>query len=48
MQWYKALEEKMVNLTPEMINNAMTKYLDVDKMLLLRAGDFAKAEVKKP
>ncbi|SEQ88690.1 M16 family metallopeptidase [Neolewinella agarilytica] len=48
MQWSKALEEKMVGLTPEAINKAMAKYLDVDKMLMVRAGDFAKAEAKRP
>jgi len=48
MQWSKALEAKMVGLTPEAINKAMAKYLDVDKMLMIRAGDFAKAEAKRP
>ncbi|MCP9236294.1 pitrilysin family protein [Lewinella sp. JB7] len=49
MQWDKALEEKMMALTPEQINAAIKRYIDVDKMVILRAGDFAKAEsVKKP
>ena len=48
MQWSKKLEDKMMSLTPEMINAAMAKYIDVDKMVLLRAGDFKRAEVKKP
>ena len=49
MQWDKQLEEQMLSLTPEQINAAMAKYIDVDKMVLLRAGDFAKTEsVKKP
>ena len=49
MEWGKAMEEKMMALTPEAINKAMAKYIDVDKMILLRAGDFAKTEsVKKP
>lgn len=48
MQWSKELEEKMMALTPEDINKAITKYIDVDKMIMLRAGDFAKAEAKKP
>ena len=49
MQWDKKLEEQMMALTPEQINAAMAKYIDVDKMVLLRAGDFAKTEsVKKP
>lgn len=49
MQWDKDLEEKMMALTPEDINAAVKKYIDADKMVLLRAGDFAKTEsVKKP
>ncbi|PPK88513.1 zinc protease [Neolewinella xylanilytica] len=49
MQWDKELEEKMMSLTPEQVNAAVSKYIDVDKMVLLRAGDFAKTEsVKKP
>jgi len=48
MEWSKELEEKMMSLTPEEINAAIAKYIDVDKMLILRAGDFARAEVKKP
>jgi zinc protease len=48
MQWSKELEEKMMALTPEDINKAITKYIDVNKMIMLRAGDFAKAEAKKP
>ena len=49
MEWDKELEARMMALTPEAINRAMKKYIDVDKMVLLRAGDFAKTEsVKKP
>ena len=49
MQWDKKLEDQMMALTPEQINAAIKKYIDVDKMVLLRAGDFAKTEsVKKP
>ncbi|NJB86481.1 zinc protease [Lewinella marina] len=44
MQWDKALEERMMALTPEQVNAAIRKYIDVDKMVLLRAGDFAKSE----
>ncbi|THH40481.1 M16 family metallopeptidase [Neolewinella litorea] len=44
MQWDKQLEEQMMSLTPEQINAAISKYIDVDKMVLLRAGDFAKTE----
>ncbi|WP_420457832.1 M16 family metallopeptidase [Neolewinella sp.] len=49
MVWDKQLEEQMMSLTPEQVNAAVAKYIDVDKMVLLRAGDFAKTEsVKKP
>ncbi len=49
MQWDKQLEDQMMALTPAQINAAIKKYIDVDKMVLLRAGDFAKTEsVKKP
>lgn len=48
MKWSKELEDKMMSLTPEQINAAITKYIDVDKMIILRAGDFKRAEVKKP
>ncbi|MEM9835550.1 MAG: pitrilysin family protein [Bacteroidota bacterium] len=49
MQWSKSLEEKVQQLTPEQINTAIAKYIDVDKMILVKAGDFAKHEgVKRP
>ena len=48
MQWDKDLEEKMMALTPEQINAAVNKYLDADQMAIIRAGDFATTEVKKP
>jgi zinc protease len=48
MKWSKELEDKMMSLTPEQINAAIAKYIDVDKMIILRAGDFKRAEVKKP
>ncbi|PHI18372.1 pseudouridine synthase [Lewinellaceae bacterium SD302] len=49
MQWDEALEEKVMKLTPADVNAAMTKYIDVDKMISVKAGDFKKTEgVKKP
>jgi zinc protease len=48
MQWSKKMEDKMMSLTPEQINAAVKKYIDVEKMVIMRAGDFAKAEAKKP
>ncbi len=48
MNWDKALEEKIMKLTPAQINTVMAKYLDPSKMVYVKAGDFEKAfkEVK--
>ena len=35
-------------LTPEQINAAMAKYLDPAKMIVVKAGDFAKSRQAKP
>lgn len=49
MQWSKAMEEKMAQLTVEEVNAAIAKYIDVDKMISIKAGDFQKTEgAKKP
>jgi zinc protease len=48
MEWSKELEEKVMSLTTEQINAAVVKYIDVDKMILLRAGDFERVEAKRP
>jgi zinc protease len=48
MQWSKRLENKMMDLTPEKINAAITKYIDADKMVMIRAGDFQRVEAKRP
>jgi zinc protease len=37
------LEKKIQALSPEQINTAMKKYITVDKMNFVKAGDFAKA-----
>ncbi|HKK78578.1 MAG TPA: pitrilysin family protein, partial [Phaeodactylibacter sp.] len=47
LEWDAALEEAVMKLTPEQINAAMAKYLDPDKMVLVKAGDFAKAKASK-
>jgi zinc protease len=39
------LEAKVMALTPESIQAAMKRYLDVEKMSFVRAGDFKKANV---
>lgn len=48
MMWDKAMEDKILNLTAADINKVMAKYLDPEKMLYIKAGDFKKAfkEVK--
>lgn len=45
-EWDKQLEARIQALTPEQINEAMRKYIDLDKMIFVRAGDFAKAKNK--
>ena len=47
MMWDKKMEEKVANMTVEEVNKAMKKHLDLDKMILIKAGDFAGAEKKK-
>lgn len=42
--WDGELEQKVQSLTPEQINAAMKKYLKVDKISIVKAGDFAKAK----
>ncbi len=46
MQWDAKLEEKVLALTPQQIQAAMKKYLDLNNMSFYRAGDFEKAQVK--
>ena len=49
MQWDKKFEEKVANLTPAQVNAAIAKYIDLDKMFMVKAGDFNKTEgVKRP
>lgn len=47
MMWDKKMEEKVANMTVEDVNKAMKKHVDLDKMILIKAGDFAGAEKKK-
>ncbi|HFA51577.1 MAG TPA: insulinase family protein [Bacteroidetes bacterium] len=42
MEWDAEMEKKIQALTPEQINNAMKKYIDVDKLVIVKAGDFEK------
>ncbi len=44
MSWEKSLEEKISNLTIEEVNAAMNKHIDHNKMVYVKAGDFAKVK----
>lgn len=44
MDWDAELEEKIRNLSTEEINAAMKKYIDLDKMVIIKAGDFEKVD----
>jgi len=49
MNWEKELEDKIKNLTLEQVNAAMKKHIDHNKMVYVKAGDFAKLkDVIKP
>ena len=41
-QWDADFEAKIKALTPEQINAAMRKYVDPSKLVIYKAGDFAK------
>ncbi len=43
LQWSKELEEKISNLSIEDVNKVMTKYMDPERMVYVKAGDFEKA-----
>lgn len=43
--WNEAFEKKVMALTAEEINTAMKKYLSLDRMNFIKAGDFAKTKV---
>jgi len=47
MMWDAELEQKIQALTPEQINRAMQKHIDLSKMAIVKAGDFEKAEKDK-
>jgi zinc protease len=48
MEWDAGLEAKVMALSLEEINTAMRKHLDPEKMVVIKAGDFAKARAIKP
>lgn len=45
-KWDEEFEKKVMALTAEQVNAAMKKYLSLDKMNIVKAGDFAKAKTK--
>jgi zinc protease len=47
LQWDESIEKKVAELTPEQINNAMKKYISMDKINIIKAGDFANAKSGK-
>ena len=44
MMWSEALEKKISELTVEEVNAAMKRHIDAEKMVYVRAGDFAKVK----
>lgn len=42
LYWDGRLEEKVANLSAEEVNTALAKYIDLDKMHLVKSGDFAR------
>lgn len=48
MEWDAALEEKVMALTPEDINAAMARHIHPDKLVYIKAGDFAKHRETRP
>lgn len=45
--WDETFEKAVMNLTVEQINAAMKKYIQLEKMNIVKAGDFAKAKAKE-
>jgi zinc protease len=46
MAWDQAIEDKVAALTPQQIQAAMKKHLDLGKMSFFRGGDFEAKNVK--
>lgn len=42
--WDERLEKRMMELTPEQVNAAMKRHLSMDKINIIKAGDFAKTK----
>ncbi len=48
MEWEKDFEKKIEALTPADVKAAATKYIDYDKITVIKAGDFEKARKEQP
>ncbi|MCF2493465.1 M16 family metallopeptidase [Dyadobacter chenhuakuii] len=48
MQWDADFEKKIEALTPEQIKSAFNKHIDYNKLVIIKAGDFAKAKKGAP
>jgi len=44
MQFDRSLEEKVAALTPSLVNEAVRRHLDPTRLVVIRAGDFSKAQ----
>ncbi|MBK8966089.1 MAG: insulinase family protein [Lewinellaceae bacterium] len=44
LNWDADFEKQVENLTLDQVNNVLKKYLDYEKMIIVKAGDFKKAE----
>jgi len=44
LRWDETLEKEVLELTPAEINAAMKKYISLDRMNIIKAGDFAKVK----
>jgi zinc protease len=47
LAWDIDMEKKIAALTPEQINGAMRRHIDLAKLSIFKAGDFAKAAPKQ-
>jgi len=47
LTWDEGFEKRVMDLTPEQINNAIKKYLKLESISIVKAGDFAKAKAKE-
>lgn len=45
-KWEQEFEDRMKSLTPEQINAVTKKYIDLNKISIVKAGDFAKKKTK--